>query len=370
MSIVKTKKTILIYTMTMAYGGSERVIANLANHLCKKYKVILVTNIKTLSKYELDERIIFLNIDNKNRSKEIIIKKILTKLSLKRTRKLKEIILKYKPDTIITFLPEPTMRCLSIKHKYLKNSSVIVAVRNDPKFEYNYPFCKLLRNFYYKKADKFVFQTSSYMNYFNDEIKNKSYIIPNMISDEYFINPYINEREKKIVSVGRLVKQKNYKLLIDAFNSLGDDYKDYKLEIYGDGPLYDKLNNYIKKLSLSKRIKIYKGIKDVKSRIYKSSLFVLSSKYEGVSNSLIEAMALGIPVIATNSSLGISDLLKNNKIGLLLKNNSTSELTDNIKIALEKKENKKLSNQSLKIRNILKRNDILRKWEDVLNEKN
>lgn len=359
-------RKILIYTMTMIYGGAERVISNLVNYLCQNNQIILVTNIKTDSSYKLNSKIKYINIDTKDKSKEFILKKIITKLSFKRTKELEKIILKYKPDVVISFLPEPTMRALSLKRKSLKDIPVVVAVRNDPRFEYNFPFGKLIRNFYYKRADKFVFQTKSYLKYFNDKIIKNAYIIPNMISDEYLIDTYKYKRNKKIVSVGRLEKQKNYKLLINSFNNLSSKYKDYKLEIYGNGKEFGNIQKYINKLSLNDRVKIYRGVKDIKSKIYNASLFVLSSKYEGVSNSLIEAMALGIPVIATNSSLGIKDLLYNNKIGLLVKNNDATQLTKKMEFALNEEENKKLSKQSYKIRDLLNNKEILEKWENVL----
>jgi len=77
-------------------------------------------------------------------------------------------------------------------------------------------------------------------------------------------------------------------------------------------------------------------------------------------------MALGIPVIATNCSLGIKDLLLNNKIGLLVKNNDVNELKKAIMYSLEEDNNKKLSKKSKKIKKVLNKEDILNKWEQIL----
>ena len=104
----------------------------------------------------------------------------------------------------------------------------------------------------------------------------------------------------EIVNVGRLIEQKNQKLLIEAFGKALPRIPDYVLIIYGDGYLREKLGKQIQDSGLTGKVKLVGFVHDLENRIYDSALFVLSSDFEGMPpNALLEAMALGLPVIST-----------------------------------------------------------------------
>ena len=241
------------------------------------------------------------------------------------------IIKKESPDIIIAFLPEPSFR-LMVAKAFLPVKTII-SVRNDPNVEYDNYIKRLLVKVLYTKADGFVFQTPDAREWFPKKIRQKSVIIPNLIDEKFFCEPYTGKREKTVVNVGRLVEQKNQKLLIDAFYEFRKVHSDYRLKIYGDGPLKNELKEQIERLELVGSVKLMGEVFDIKKEIYKAGMFVLTSDYEGMPNALMEAMALGVPCISTDCPIGGPRfLIRSSDYGLLVKTGSENE----VKNAMEK----------------------------------
>lgn len=188
----------------------------------------------------------------------------------------------------------------------------LVSERNDPsRYEH-----RRVRDFCYGFADVVVCQTPDAAEQFSRRIRRKSVVISNPL--EITETPYTGEREKRIVAVGRLSAQKNHSLLLRAFASFAGNHGDYVLEIYGRGELERELRELASGLGIGEKV-IFKGFsRQVLSDIRTAAMYVLSSDYEGISNSMLEAMALGVPVIATDCPIGGSRMyIKNGVNGFL-----------------------------------------------------
>ena len=362
--IYNPKKKIMFYTMSMQKGGAERVISIISNYLIEKYDVVIVTNINDISYYKLNNNIKYINLDKSIQNNTV--QKIYRKIGYIRTSRLKKIILKEKPNVILSFLPEPSFRILSLKKKL--NIPIIVSDRNDPNIEYKNPIVnKIMRNLY-KKADGFVFQTSDAKDYMKNIVKCRNIIIPNPIASDFIVECYKGTRKKTIVTVGRLTKQKNHKLLIDAFKKIVNVHPEYELYIYGDGDLKANLEKYIVDNNLNKKV-ILKGItNDLKNEIYNAGMFVLSSDYEGMPNVLMEAMALGLPCISTDcSGGGARFLMKNNINGILIPTNDVDSMSEAINRIID--DNEYARNLGKQANISLKKYDtnlICKKWEEYI----
>lgn len=363
---MKNRKKIIFYTMAMIRRGTERTIANLSNYFINDYDITIITNIKGPIEYELDKRIKVIPIDKTDKRNEILPLKVITKTSKKRSIKLLNIIREEKPDLIITTLPEPTIRILALK-KFFNNVPIIVSIRNHPNSEFRSIIGKSIRNKYYKNADLILVQDSSYIKYLPIELKVK--IIPNYISDDFTNAKKIIKKEKKIITVASLTKQKNIPLLINAFSRLDNKYNDYKLVIVGSGKEKHKIEKLIRKKHLENRIIIKGSSTKVKDELLSSTLFVLPSNYEGMPNALLEAMSLSLPVITTDSTEAIYNIVEENVNGIITPKKDVKLLSNNIEFLLDNKDLRtKLGKQASKIKDRYNKKAVLKYWNNIIKE--
>lgn len=361
---------ILICEAQFSAGGAERVVCNLANYLSKKNVVKVVALARSEVAYEMSKEVTFDFIDTRvyqtNRGK---LSKMYNKLkkNIFRLFRLSKEIKTFEPDIILSFLPEPSFFTLFLKKK---DVPVIISVRNDPKIEYRSKVYHFLMKWLYPKADGIVFQTEEAKEYFNDIISCSVKVIPNPINPEFIKKPFSGNRKKKIVSVGRLAAQKNQKMLIEAFTNLSSKFKNYTLTIYGEGELRESLLKEIQEKQLEKRVFLPGVEKDIKNKIYDASLFVLTSAYEGMPNALMEAMALGLPVISTDCPCGgPAFLIKNNINGILVQVNDVEGLTKSIeRILSDPVFSKKIALNASRISQTLSPEKINKEWADFIDQ--
>lgn len=352
---------IMICISQLKKGGAERVVTNLANYFIGNNDVTIVSLKAFQPEYNFDKKINIVKIDSSERQNKIL------KL-IKRIFKLNKIIKREKPDIVLSFLPEPSFLILLIKK--IQKIKVIVSVRNDPKVEYKNVFYNIAMRLLYPKADGFVFQTEDAKSFFSNKIQKKSTIIMNPLNPEFLIDRFEGIRKKEIVAVGRLFEQKNHELLIKAFSIFHKKHPDYTLTIYGEGPLKE----HLKKITESLKIKNYVSLpgveNDIKNKIYQSSVFVLSSNYEGMPNSLMEALTLGLPCISTDCPCGgPRALIKDGVNGILTEVGNVEMLAEKLSMIIE---NKKLLNDlSKNTREYIKDinpNKINKEWEEYIKQ--
>ena len=351
----------MFYTENMKKGGAQRVISNLANYFCIKNDVCIVGNDMDDISYDLNKKINTIDLlDKKINNRFIrISKKMLNTLKISKEQ---------KPDIIISFLPIPSFKILLLSR--LIKSKIIVSDRNDPNIEYKKITNKLLMKLLYPKADGFIFQTKEQRNYFSKKIQKKSIVIPNPLKEEFIFSIESSKilKENIIINVGKLHKQKNQKMLIDAFANITPMFPKYKLEIFGEGELQKELKEHIKYHNLEKKIKLCGISNNIKNELLKSKLFILSSDYEGMPNALMEAMACGLPCISTDCPCGGSrELIEHEKNGLLTPVNDCNQMTKKIiEVLSNPKKMKKLSINAKKIQEKYEHKKICKKWEKYI----
>ncbi len=158
-------------------------------------------------------------------------------------------------------------------------------------------------------------------------------LIPNGIDCDFFSpNPLVEKEEYSIVSTGRLVKEKNYDLLIDTVNILKKKYADIRCTIIGDGPLFNPLIQKITSLGLQENIHLCgaKPNETVKKIMQQKEIYLSTSIFEGLPISVLEAMALELPVIAPASG-SIPNVIKDGESGFLIKSNSAEQLANAVR---------------------------------------
>ena len=226
----------------------------------------------------------------------------------------------HRPDSVfITMMVSSYLAVMRVIEKYRKKDAVrnkyIVMDCNDPTKNAT-PETDKLRNKYYPMADYCAVMTQGAKEYFNRDIQEKCVVIPNPVRDDLPL-PYHGERRHVIVNCCRLHPQKNLPLLIEAFSMLIKDYPDYRLEIYGEGQLEMELNAYIASLGIQEYAHICRFDPNIHDKIKDCMMFVSSSDWEGFSNSVMEALAIGMPTIATDCNFGPREMIEDHKNGLL-----------------------------------------------------
>lgn len=280
--------------------------------------------------------------------------------------------LKKNPDmTVIVFL-QPSIPIVLLAAQDLPNK-VIVSERADPnrlmKKRYGKPFIEK----YYTRADVAVFQTEDAKSVYPKTVSKKGTVIFNPLKDN-LPQPYNGERNRNITTFCRISNQKNLPLLVEAFSQVHSKHPEYTLRIIGNAPneegreVSQAIDKQLDKLQLKKSVKLEPFIKNVHEAIIKDAMYVNSSDYEGISNAMLEAMAIGMPVVCTDCPIGgAKATIKNGENGLLVPIRDVEALAIAINRIIEESElANKLSHNAKNLRESLSLDMITNQWERML----
>lgn len=281
-------------------------------------------------------------------------------------------ILSSNPDArIISFL-QPSIPLTLLAARGLPNR-VVVSERADPyrllKKRYGYNFIKK----YYQRADAVVFQTNDAMAAYPENISENGTVIFNPINDK-LPEPYFGEREKYVTTFCRVSRQKNLPVLVEAFAGFHKEYNDYRLKIIGepqnddDRSALEETKALAEKLGILEYIDFHPFSAQVHGLIIRDAMYVNSSDYEGMSNAMLEAMAIGMPVICTDCPIGGANAIINSgENGILTQVGNSAELCEAMKkIAGDEKLSEKLSRNAAEIRHRLSLENTAKKWMELL----
>ena len=313
-----SQKRFVFFIGALDEGGAERVLSILANELAKRgHEIEVLTYYHREVVYPLNSEIKLSSVEEATDGKRLLGRLLWLRRYFRKNARV-----------AISFLAPFNM--LMILATIGTRVPVIVADRNDPRRIPQKALVRRLRNLLYRFADRVVLQTKSNADYFGRAIQKKSEIIFNPIDlGDASGLALRTKKEKKIVSVGRLMPQKNHEMLIRAFASLAKKLPDYRLVIYGEGKNRQNLEALITQLHLEQFVLLPGSVSNVPQAIADAQVFALSSDYEGMSNALMEAMCLGLPVLSTAVS-GTSDLIESERNGLLVPVGDESAFTNEL----------------------------------------
>lgn len=313
------KKKIIFFLYTLSGGGAERTVINIINNLDKeRFDITLV-----LGTNDNNDYIDFLPDD-------IDVKALDSKKLRYSLIKLIKVINSVKPDLIFSTLNPNNLIVLLAKCLTFKKIPVVVREANNRTQAGSATFAnKMITFFFYNFFANKVIALSEgvkkdLLNNFSIK-ENKIAVIYNPIEiqlikkleNEIIEDVLFKDEEQIIVSVGRLVKQKDYPTLLKAIKIVTDKIN-IRLLILGKGPLENELKNMCKVLKIENNVEFIGFKKNPYKYLKKSDLFILSSKWEGFGHVIVEAMVTGTPVISTNCNSGPSEILENNKYGILV----------------------------------------------------
>lgn len=363
---------------SLGSGGAERVVSLLANKMVELGHQVEIICLKFNDiYYQTDSRV------------KVTLAMQQTENRLTELFWLRKYVKKQKPDVVMPFTEG--VYCFTILSLLGTGIPIIASERLDPAAMS--PIRKFLKRLLLPYADWLVVQTQSIKDYFPKSIQKKTSIIYNPVNEAVFKSPdglqvqganaassvqssntlmegmgQDKLKLNRIISVGRLYPQKNQEMMIRAFAKVVDKFPDWQLVIYGEGPLRAELEFLVSGFKLQERVLLPGRTENVIEELRKSKIFCMSSDYEGMSNSMIEAVCVGLPIATTDVS-GVKELVENGVNGVIIPcgdvdrlSTSFGELMDNGQLIEE------YSKNSYAKRELFRIDSIVEQWEKLIQQ--
>ena len=351
--MIKTKKNLIIFMPFIGGGGVEKNLFLISNFLSKKVNNLKICTISNKFQKKFNNKIKFIYPKKKYpRNISIRIKYIICLFELFKYLK------NNRNSVVLSF--QANIYCIIVCK--LLGIKVIVRSNSSPSGWYHNYFKKFIYKKIISLADNVVVNSFDFRKQMEDKFNIKVKTIFNPLNLEE-----IKKKSKKkikynfldqglnIINIGRMTDQKNQITLLKSINLIKNKIR-VRLLIIGNGIEKNNLENYIKKNNLSKYIRIKNYLENPYPFISKSDLFILSSKYEGLPNVLLEAAVLKKFIISTDCPTGPKEILSNGKGGFLFNTGDYKKLSQ--LIIYFNKNKKKLRNKINFTYNSLNRYDL------------
>ena len=301
------RNKIVVLINSLESGGAERVVSTLLNEWVKKHDCYLIL-IHSEKFYEIDSSIKIINLNEKKELSGIM--KFLRLPIL--AYKLSQIIKENKFNKILSFLTRSNY--INVLSNIFTKHQTLISERAMPSLQYQYglngKINKVLIKLLYHKSNLCL--SNSHGNMI--DLKNNF----NISKLAYIHNPFnldiiekiskekieIEKKRFTFITVGRLDKGKNHKLIIDAIKDIDAD-----LWIIGDGNLKEELESYINEFKLNNKVYLLGKKENPFAYMYRADCFVFASNHEGFPNVLVEALTCGLPIISTDCQSGPREIL-------------------------------------------------------------
>lgn len=316
---MEQKKKIMAFMYSLHDGGAQRTMVNIINNLDKsKYEVVLVLGTQKNN--------VYIDLINKDIRVEYLSKPKLRKCIFK----LAAIIRAENPSLIFTTLNNNNIILSISKLISCKKIPIVVRETNNRTQSKNVSVMnRIMTYFAYNCAAKKIVALSEGVKI--DLIDNfkinpeKIVVIYNPVevdeikkmAEEKVEEINVSSKEKILIAAGRLAEQKDYPTMLRAFSQVLES-QEARLIILGRGPLESNLKELCKELGIIKKVNFLGFKSNPYKYISKADIFLLSSRWEGFGHVIVEAMACGVPVIATDCKSGPAEIIKSNQYGVLV----------------------------------------------------
>lgn len=357
-----TDKRVVFITGDLTGGGAEKVLAILASQMAEMGIDVSVVILRERAKtYRLSEKVNCHQLKSNWKRAKVI----------DRIIKLRKILRNEKECVLIPFLPIVSLYTLianiGIGHR------MIMSERADPRkklFTKGIRIKDFVGNLLMRKfklfylCDHMVFQTPDAQAYYGKSLQEKSCVIPNPLDTAYLPERYEGEREKRIVAAGRFSEEKNFPMLLRAFAEFHKEFPEYKLTIYGEGSLRSSYEVLARELGVDSFVDMPGFVGDISERIVRAGMYISTSNHEGISNSMLEALGMGIPTIVTDCPVGGARMfVHTNENGILIPMNDVDALVAAMKkVAGDEEYAQRISRNAIRIREEISAENICRQW--------
>ena len=348
-------------------GGAQRVMCVLADYLVARGDdVTLLTLDDGECGYELDSRVKVQGLETAGDSKN----KFQSAARVYRTiHAFRRWAHREKPDAVLIFSTRLALMFLLAKAFSREPCRLIASERAHPG-ERRQSLMKILEEKSLLRLDGFIFQTERVSRLFPESLRKKGTVIHNGL-----FSPDIPEavadfdcrRSREICAVGRIDVQKAYDVLLKAFAVFHEKFPEHRLNIYGSGSYEGEIRALAKELGISGSVLFHGNHPHVINEIQDMGMYVMTSRFEGMPNALIEAMACGLPCVCTDCEFGPAELIEDGVSGLLAPVDDVQAVAEAMmKIAGDREFARKLSKGAEKIRLSHSGDEICRRYRDYI----
>ncbi|MDZ4850634.1 MAG: glycosyltransferase family 4 protein [Pirellulaceae bacterium] len=320
-----TQRRITLLIHSLAGGGAERQIASLSNHLSQRgFRCTLITLDSAKSdRYPLDPDVNRVGLDVMKPSRSLFAACSKNRMRIK---VLRDAIKRSQPDCAISFCDK--MNILALAACQTLSVPTIISERSDPRKQHLGWIWEAARRWHYPNSTAVVAQTEPVAAYLRTIVGSNVSIevIPTAIDipSQGLDNRTDSLDRNTIIYIGRLSKEKGPDRLLQAWSTVASKHPSWQLRIVGVGPMDSQLKNQCNDLSIAHRVDWVGWSDNIWSHLRQSRAFVLPSHYEGFPAALVEAMHAGLPVIATDCSDSIREIIQHEQNGLIASNNRES----------------------------------------------
>jgi GalNAc-alpha-(1->4)-GalNAc-alpha-(1->3)-diNAcBac-PP-undecaprenol alpha-1,4-N-acetyl-D-galactosaminyltransferase len=355
-----THRKIVLVISSLHGGGAERVMSNLANYWAERgIRVTLVT----LDNPLIDEAYSVIHPVKRCILYYPVGANIFQTLYAqgRRLLGLRDLLKAEKPDAVLSFMtPVNLLTILAATGTGVR--SVVSERTNPEKYPYG-PISNVLRRFLYRLSDCVVAQTDSIREWLEQKTDARVVTIPNYINVPGTDEDYL--KEKIVIAVGRLGKEKGFDVLIKAFARLQHVYSDWRLVILGEGSERKELESLITSLELKDSVRLMGHVSSTDRWLKKAMIAVQPSRFEGFPNALLEAMAEGVAVVASHEAGNM--LIDDGKNGFLVPSDDVETLANILeRLFTNPALREELGKNAEKVRSVYSRKKIMMQWENVL----
>lgn len=373
-------KIVYIYTSLTTIGGADRIVTQKANYLADElgHEVYIVTDSQNgrRTSFPLSSKVRHIDLGinfDRQYNYPIILRFFIYQVLMRRyKKKLKDFLQLHKPDIVISTLGRDMDFLTSMNDGSLKIGESHIAkpfMRNLHLLEAKGGLYKLMAKYWRKKQEKAISQLDAFVVLTPEDASSwesvrSANVIPNMMTIEP--NLLSSCKAKKVVSVGRYCEQKGYDLLIETWKFVAEKHPDWQIDIYGEGELQNQLQKQIEELGLQEQIKLYPPVSDIENKYSESSIYVMSSRFEGFGLVLTEAMNCGLPCISFDCPYGPSRIIQHDEDGLLVENGNVTALAESICYMIEHEDRRITMGQKAR-QNIQRfsKASIMAKWNNL-----
>lgn len=325
---------ILFISDSISFGGASKMLLWLAKQLSADNNVD-ICYINGLSNATIPPNVNSFRLSDSNLSNNALARNTINVII--QTSKFVKLLKKERYALVINFGDHAVYPL--VLAKLFVDYKLLISERIDPYSSRR--MSEKIRRALYRYSNYMVFQTQKALEFYPKKVQKQATVIYNPVVGSVEEKWNIDAAEDAIVSVARIdIFQKRQDVLLHAFKKVSETYPTLKLKIAGTGPDDEKLIFLVKQLELENKVDLLGYRKDIRELLLHSKLFVLSSDFEGIPNSVIEALQMEMPVVCTDCSPGgAALLLDNGKHGLLVEKGNAQKLAEAIVIALKSKNN-------------------------------